>query len=291
VSERPTTPAAPSTGRERFAERTSALAFLLSTAAFLGLAVVYWRGGQPQAEGALLATGFAGLAYGLVTWGNHLLPPGPFEEERHQFGDESQEALFEDDLQRGEPITRRKLLVRTLVLAVGGLGVAAVFPIRSLGPKPGNSLYRTPWRGGLRLVTDDGRPVRAVEVPIGGLVTVFPEGHAGSADGQAVLMRVEPGLIVPLPGRETWTPDGYVVYSKICTHAGCPVGLYQRETQQLLCPCHQSSFDVLHHAQPVFGPAAAPLPQLPIELGADGFLRATGDFSEPVGPSFWRRSK
>jgi ubiquinol-cytochrome c reductase iron-sulfur subunit len=104
-------------------------------------------------------------------------------------------------------------------------------------------------------------------------------------------MRVEPGLIVPLPGRETWTPDGYVVYSKICTHAGCPVGLYQRETQQLLCPCHQSSFDVLHHAKPVFGPAAAPLPQLPIELGADGFLRATGDFSEPVGPSFWRRSK
>jgi ubiquinol-cytochrome c reductase iron-sulfur subunit len=291
VSERPTTPALPSTGRERFAERTSALAFLLSTAAFLGLAVVYWRGGQPQAEGALLATGFAGLAYGLVTWGNHLLPPGPFEEERHQFGDESQEALFEDDLQRGEPITRRKLLVRTLVLAAGGLGVAAVFPIRSLGPKPGNTLYRTPWRGGLRLVTDDGRPVRAVEVPIGGLVTVFPEGHAGSADGQAVLMRVEPGLIVPLPGRETWTPDGYVVYSKICTHAGCPVGLYQRETQQLLCPCHQSSFDVLHHAKPVFGPAAAPLPQLPIELGADGFLRATGDFSEPVGPSFWRRSK
>ena len=103
-------------------------------------------------------------------------------------------------------------------------------------------------------------------------------------------MRVEPGLIEPLPGRETWTPDGYVVYSKICTHAGCPVGLYQRETQQLLCPCHQSSFDVLHGAEPVFGPAAAPLPQLPIELGNDGFLRATGDFSEPVGPSFWRHT-
>ena len=64
-------------GSERFAERTSALAFLLSAAAFIGLAAVYWRGGQPQAEGVLLATGFAGLAYGLVTWGNHLLPPGP----------------------------------------------------------------------------------------------------------------------------------------------------------------------------------------------------------------------
>jgi ubiquinol-cytochrome c reductase iron-sulfur subunit len=275
---------------ESFAERTSAFFFLLSFAAFLGLAAVYWRGGQPQAEGALLATGFAGLAYGLVTWGNHLLPQGPFEEERHKFGDPSQETLFEEDLSRGEELTRRKLLVRTLVLAAGGLGVAAVFPIRSLGPAPGKSLLRTPWRNGLRLVTDDGRPVRASQVPIGGLVTVFPEGHAGSADGQAVLMRVEPGLIVPLPGREAWTPNGLVAYSKICTHAGCPVGLFQRETQQLLCPCHQSTFDVLHHAKPVFGPAAAPLPQLPLELGADDFLRATGDFSEPVGPSFWRKT-
>src|SRR5437868_15260771 len=116
------------TRSERFAERTSALAFLLSAAAFVGLAIVYARGGQPQAEGALLATGFAGLAYGLVTWGNHLLPHGPFEEERHEFGDETQENLFGDDLGRGHEITRRKLLVRTLVLAVPGLGVAPLVP-------------------------------------------------------------------------------------------------------------------------------------------------------------------
>ncbi|MBV8304355.1 MAG: Rieske (2Fe-2S) protein [Acidimicrobiia bacterium] len=277
-------------GSERFAERTSALAFVLSSMAFIGLAAVYWRGGQPQAEGALLAAGFAGLAYGLVTWGNHLLPQGPFEEARHEFGDAGEETLFGEDLSRGQVLTRRKLLVRTLVLAVGGLGVAAVFPIRSLGPKPGRALLQTPWRGGMRAVTEDGRPVLAAEVPVGGLVTVFPEGHAGSANGQAVLIRVEPGLIVPLAGRETWAPDGYVVYSKICTHAGCPVGLYQRETQALLCPCHQSEFDVLHHAQPIFGPAAAPLPQLPIVVGDDGFIRATGDFSEPVGPAFWRHT-
>ena len=276
---------------ERFAERTSALAFVISAVAFLGLAVVYWRGGQPQAEGALLAAGFAGLAYGLVTWGNHLLPEGPFEEERHEFGEPAQENLFGEDLSRGQELTRRKLLVRTLVLAAGGLGVAAVFPIRSLGPKPGRKLLETPWRDGLRLVTDDGRPVRTLDVPLGGLVTVFPEGHAGSADGQAVLMRTDPGIIVPLPGRETWTPNGFVAYSKICTHAGCPVGLYQRETQQLLCPCHQSSFDVLQHAKPVFGPAAAPLPQLPLAITGDGFLIATGDFSDPVGPSFWRHTR
>ena len=277
-------------GSERFAERTSALAFVLSAVAFIGLAAVYWRGGQPQAEGALLAAGFAGLAYGLVTWANRLLPQGPFEEERHQFGDGAQQTLFGEEASRGQELTRRKLLVRTLVLAAGGLGVAAVFPIRSLGPKPGRALLQTPWRAGMRAVTEDGRPVLAAEVPVGGLVTVFPEGHAGSANGQAVLIRVEPGLIVPLAGRETWAPDGYVIYSKICTHAGCPVGLYQRETQALLCPCHQSEFDVLHHAQPIFGPAAAPLPQLPIVVGDDGFIRATGDFSEPVGPTFWRRT-
>jgi ubiquinol-cytochrome c reductase iron-sulfur subunit len=289
VSERPS-PGATTSASERFAERTAALSFVASAAAAIGLAVVYWRGGQPQAEGVLLATAFAGLAYGLVTWGNRLMPEGPYAEDRHDFTDPSQERLFADDLDRGTWITRRTLLVRTLVLAIGGLGVAAVFPIRSLGPKPGRKLLETPWRNGLRLVTDDGRPVRASDVPLGGLVTVFPEGHAGSADGQAVLVRVEPGIIEPVAGRESWSPSGYIVYSKICTHAGCPVGLYQRETQQLLCPCHQSTFDVLRGAKPVFGPAAGALPQLPIGLDPDGYLRARGDFSEPVGPVFWRRT-
>jgi ubiquinol-cytochrome c reductase iron-sulfur subunit len=276
--------------RERLYERGAALSFLVSAASFLGLAVVYWRGGQPQAEGVLLAAGFAGLAYGLVTWGNHLMPEGPYEEDRHNFSDPVQEELFGDDMSRGETITRRKLLVRTLVLAAGGLGVAAAFPIRSLGPKPGRTLYKTPWRAGLRLVTDDNRPVRVSDVPLGGLVTVFPENHPGSADGQAVLVRVEPGLIVPEPGRETWSPQGFIVYSKICTHAGCPVGLYQRESHELLCPCHQSTFDVLHGAKAVFGPAAGALPQLPIRIDGD-FLVALGDFPEPVGPVFWRRKK
>jgi ubiquinol-cytochrome c reductase iron-sulfur subunit len=274
---------------ERFYERTAALSFVVAAAAAIALAVVYWRGGQPQAEGALLATAFAGLAYGLVTWGNHLMPEGPYAEDRHTFVDPVQEGLFAEDL-RGTYITRRTLLLRTLVLAAGGLGVAAVFPIRSLGPAPGRKLLETPWRNGLRLVTDDGRAVRASEVPLGGLVTVFPEGHAGSADGQAVLVRVEPGLIEPVAGRETWSPEGYIVYSKICTHAGCPVGLYQRETQELLCPCHQSAFDVLRGAKPVFGPAAGALPQLPVRLDPDDYLRAEGDFSEPVGPVFWRRT-
>src|SRR5207248_775989 len=161
---------------------------------------VYWRGGQPQAEGALLAVAFAGLAYGLATWANHLMPQGPYEEPRHLLPEPEEERQhFEEDLERGGVITSRRLLIRTLVVAAGGLGVAAVFPIRSLGPSPGRALLETPWRDGLRLVTDTGRLVRASEVPLGGLVTVFPEGHPGSADGQAVLVRVEPGLNTPVP--------------------------------------------------------------------------------------------
>jgi ubiquinol-cytochrome c reductase iron-sulfur subunit len=151
-------------------------------------------------------------------------------------------------------------------------------------------LLETPWRRGKRLVTDDGRPVLAADVPLDGLVTVFPEGAPGSADGQAVLVRVPDGALSPARGREEWAPDGLIAYSKICTHAGCPVGLYQAKTHQLLCPCHQSAFDVLREAKPVFGPAAAPLPQLPLSIDADGYLVAGGDFSDPVGPSFWHRT-
>ena len=55
------------------------------------------------------------------------------------------------------------------------------------------------------------------------------------------------------------------------------------------CPCHQSTFDVLRWAQPVFGPAAVSLPQLPLVIDGAGFLRASGDFSDPVGPAWWTR--
>jgi ubiquinol-cytochrome c reductase iron-sulfur subunit len=176
-----------------------------------------------------------------------------------------------------------------LLGALGALGVALVFPIRSLGPNPGSTLQRTPWRRGLRAITDDGRPVRASEVPTDGLVTVFPEGHPDSADGQVVLMRVRPERLDLPPDRADWAPDGLIAYSKVCTHAGCPVGLFDPRRAQLLCPCHQSAFDVLDGAEPVFGPAARALPQLPIAIDDEGFVVAQSDFHEPVGPSFWNR--
>ncbi|MDQ6797300.1 MAG: Rieske 2Fe-2S domain-containing protein [Actinomycetota bacterium] len=282
---------APDPGAERRAERRVAALFLLSSASAIALTVVYWRGGQPQLEGLFLGLALGGVACGFVVWGNRLLPQGPFVDERHEMASSETEVEgAEDDFEKGGLITRRKLVIRSLGLAVGGLGVAALFPIRSLGPSPGRTLVRTPWRAGLRLVTEDGRPVRTADVPLEGLVTVFPEGSPGSADGQAVLVRVAAGLVKPAPGRQDWSPDGFIAYSKICTHAGCPVGLYQADTHQLLCPCHQSTFDVLDHAVPQDGPAAAPLPQLPLSITPEGFLVARGDFSEPVGPSFWHRS-
>ena len=275
---------------ERRAERQVTLLFLLSSVSAIALAAVYLRGGQPQLEGLFLSIALGGVACGLVIWGNRLLPQGPFVDKRHDLPSPPKVVeAAEDDLEQGGTLTRRKMMVRSLGLAVGGLGVAALFPIRSLGPNPGRDLSHTPWHDGARLVTDDGRLVRANDVPPEGLVTVFPEGDPGSADGQAVLIRVAPGLLVPKPGREDWAPQGSVAYSKICTHAGCPVGLYEAQRHTLLCPCHQSTFDVLHHAKPQIGPAAAPLPQLPLRIDAQGFLVARGDFSEPVGPLFWHK--
>jgi ubiquinol-cytochrome c reductase iron-sulfur subunit len=272
----------------RRAERRVVVAFASSAVAAAALAIVYWRGGQPQLEGLLLGVSLGALAFGFVTWANHLLTEGPVTGDRHPLpSPPAVEAAAEDAFERDGELTRRRAIVRSLAIAAGALGAAALFPLRSLGPRPGRSLSETPWRRGLRLVTEDGRIVRAADVPLGGLVTVFPEGHTGAADAQAVLVRVDPQLIEARPGREQWSPDGLLAYSKICTHAGCPVGLYEAQDHQLLCPCHQSTFDVLRHARPVFGPAAAPLPQLPLRIDRAGNIVAQGDFSDPVGPAFW----
>lgn len=275
---------------ERKAERRAATAFFVSAVAAVILGFVYAKGGQPQLEGLLLAIALGAMGAGLVIWANRLLPQGPAVEEREELPttDEERDA-FGDDLVRAGLIKRRKLLTRMLGLAALALGGAAVFPIRSLGPSPGKLLKVTAWKAGMKLVDPDGKEIKVDALPVGGQITVFPEGHTGpsDADAQAVLVRVEEGVLHPPPAREDWSPEGLIVYSKVCTHAGCPVGLYQVDTHQLLCPCHQSAFDVLDEARPVFGPATRKLPQLPIEVGEDGVLVAKGDFSEPVGPAFW----
>lgn len=275
------------------AERRIALAFGSSTVAALGLTVVYVRGGHAQAEGVLLGLALGGIGYGLIEWGRRLMPGGG---ESAEYGPTasppSETAGLGEALDRSQDILGgRRMLIRMLAAAAGALGLAAILPVRSLGPRPGRSLFETAWRRGLRLVTEEGRPVRVGDLEVGSVVTVFPENHLDDEGAQTLLIRVPPEVLRPLPDRDGWAPQGHVAYSKICTHAGCPVGLYRAATQELSCPCHQSTFDVLAGAAPVFGPATRPLPQLPLAVDEEGFLVALGDFSDPVGPGFWNRDR
>jgi ubiquinol-cytochrome c reductase iron-sulfur subunit len=220
------------------------------------------------------------------------MPQATDVEERHPVESTEEEIdAFREEFERGEHIlTRRHVLVRMGTAAVAALGVALVFPIRSLGPRPGKGFKSTPYRAGVRLVTPDGVPIRAADISVDGIVTAFPQGHTHAADAPTLLIRPnEP--VKARPGREDWTPDNLVAYSKLCTHVGCPVGLYQAGEHLLLCPCHQSTFEVLDGARPVFGPATRSLPQLPIEVDDDGIVVAMGDFSGPTGPGFWDRDR
>lgn len=281
---------------ETIATRRVAAGLAITTVSALGLAITYVAGGQSQVEGVLLAFALGGLGYAFVVGGRHLLPQGPDVEAREPLEStpEEQQAFaadFEAFQAPGEPLARRRFLLRMLGGAVGALGVAALFPIASLGPDPGSKLKHTKWRKGSRLVNEQGKPVHIDALEVGGVITVFPEGHRDAADSQTLLIRVSRHPITTKRGRERWGPHGYVAYSKVCTHAGCPVGLYQHTIKRLLCPCHQSTFDVLHAAKPIFGPAARPLPQLPLRVDDEGYLRAQDDYDEPVGPGFWARGR
>jgi ubiquinol-cytochrome c reductase iron-sulfur subunit len=272
-------------------ERPVAVCFTLSLLSGLGLAVCYIAGGQPQLEGALLAVSLGGLGAGLILWAKRLLPNEEITEQREPpSSPEPERAALRTEIERGgETLGRRRLLTRLLAGAAGALGLALVFPIRSLGPSPGDTLFRTQWRAGSLALNATGQPLHRDDLEIDGVVTVFPQEHIGSADSQTIVVRVNPAMLALPPGRENWAPEGYVAYSKVCTHAGCPVGLYLAATHELRCPCHQSTFDVLTGATPTYGPAPRPLPQLPIEFDADGLLRARSDYHEPVGPGFWDR--
>jgi len=276
-------------------ELASAASFVVAMLASIGLAVVYWQGGQPQAEGVLLALALGGIGVGIVLWAKHFMPNDEVVEEREPLeSSEEDVAAFTADFAAGQSSLRsRRVLVATAGGACAALGVAVLFPIRSLGPRPGRGLKETPYRTApIRVVTNEGEPLRPEDLPVDGFVTVWPEGHTDAADASTLLIHVRDSQdFQPAPGREDWTVDNIVAYSKLCTHVGCPVGLYQAELGLLLCPCHQSTFDVLEHARPIFGPAARSLPQLPLDTDEQGYIIATADFSGPVGPGFWDRDR
>ena len=265
--------------------------FLVSAASSIGLTIVYVGGGQPQLEGVFLGLSLGGIAVGLALVAKETLPHGPFEQERALLpGDDEDHAAAEGAFDEGaEPLERRSFLTKLIGLAFGTLGLAALFPIRSLGTRPGGELFHTPWAAGLKLVTEDGVPVKAEQLLVDAVLTVFPQGHTDAADAQTLLIRL-PSDAEALGSTDAST-EGFVAFSKVCTHAGCPVGLYQADSRELFCPCHQSAFSVMEGAAPTAGPATRPLPQLPIGIDEAGYLVALGDFPEPIGPGFWNRGR
>jgi len=250
--------------------------------------------------GAGLTISLFGLGAGFVMWAKKLMPHEDAVQEREPMHSlEEEELLTEELFLKGADelgIPRRKLLRRTALLALGIFPIPIVFALRDMGPLPGKKLYHSGWRKGVRLVDlDTQQPIKVGDLPVGGYATVMPEGFGSVNEfptGPTMLIRLPPGVNQPAKGREDWAVGGHVAYNKICTHAGCPVGLYEQQTHHLLCPCHQSTFDVPRACKVIFGPAGHPLPQLPIYVDKDGYFRAQSDFHVPPGPSFfWRKSK
>jgi ubiquinol-cytochrome c reductase iron-sulfur subunit len=199
-----------------------------------------------------------------------------------------------------EGITRRRMLTATATAALAGLAVAITAPLIALGPGLTSALEDTPWRRGRRLVDQNGAPVPASALEVGGFVTAFPEGaNPELVTSSLIVVRVEPSQLRLPRSRADWAPQGIVAYSKICTHAGCAVSLFRSPLSPttesggpaLVCPCHYSTFDVLDGGSVEFGPAGRPLPQLPLEIDRAGNLRAAGRMSGPVGPSWWGDSQ
>lgn len=184
---------------------------------------------------------------------------------------------------------RRRLLGRGAGLAAFVAVAAVAVPLWPATRRAERRLAGTSWRTGRRLVDERGDALRVDDLVEGSFTTVWPEGHGHEGDAQTVLIRLRPGRTLTGEGRNDWVVDGHVAYSKVCTHMGCPVGLYQARADLLVCPCHQATYDVLDGARPVHGPAKRRLPQLPLGVDDEGYLVATDDFDEPVGPGYWSR--
>ena len=249
-----------------------------------------------------ITLGLFGIGVGAVHWAKTLMPDAEVSEERHLTrGTEDVRAAAVEIIRLADQesgFSRRKLIRRTLYGALALFPIPAIVLFSDLGPSPKDSLRHTMWgKGKLRLTRDpDGTPIKASDVQIGSVFHVIPEGLVDleapdllneKAKAAVLLVRLDPSEITQK--QRDWGYDGIVAYSKICTHVGCPVALYEQHTHHLLCPCHQSTFDLANDCAVVFGPASRPLPQLKIEVDAEGYLVAPGDFAEPVGPSFWER--
>jgi ubiquinol-cytochrome c reductase iron-sulfur subunit len=256
-----------------------------------------------------LALLFIGI--GAIQWSRKLMNDTEIVEMRHPV--RSSDADREEAIgaltsgANDSGIARRPLIRNSLLGAMGALALPAVVALRDLGPLPGDTLYHTVWKEGMRVVNDvAGTPIKPEWVRVGQLVNAEPEIfynpeaydseeiegaalQAAKSKAALIVVRMQPDDITPTKERENWGVDGILAFSKICTHVGCPISLWEQQTHHLLCPCHQSTFDLADNGKVIFGPAARALPQLPIGVDEEGYLIALQDFDEPVGPSFWER--
>ena len=293
----------------RAAERLVSALFFTSFLGVIGFIATYvfwpfqyegpgWWNFYTPMLGITMLMALGGVGAGAVVWAKRLMPLEEAVQERHPFtSDPADRAATAAALKEGlaqTQIGRRSLLRNTLLLGAGSLALLPIPLLFSLGPYKNKErvLATTGWRPGVRLIRQNGTPIHRNDVQIGGIETVFPDVPRGTklADSSAMLIRMRPDELVPRPGTEGWAPDGYIVYSAICTHLGCPVKLYEQQTHHLFCPCHQSTFEANRGARVIFGPAARPLPQLPISVDPEGYFVADSDFREPIGPSYWERS-
>jgi ubiquinol-cytochrome c reductase iron-sulfur subunit len=276
----------------RRAYRAAVVAFVTAALGGLLAAVAYWNGWTDTVLGVGLAAALFGIGFALVSWAKYLDLDEHVVEERpilRLSDDERADLTATTD--PATPGMSRRVLFGLLSASSLALIVGFVGPVGSLGPRPRGGRGRTAWRAGSRLVTSDGRPIRAETGVFDQMATVYPEGAIGADDAQVVLIRMRPELLTERTQRGA--VDGWVAYSKICTHAGCSVGLFGIDTRppievrELVCPCHQSVFDPVDAARPIGGPATRPLPQLPLAVDDHGVLVAASDFGEVVGPITW----
>lgn len=301
--------------KERQQERRVAGLFLLSIVgtvaaivAYIVFPIVPGDLGSVRLNNLLLGVSIAvatlTIGIGAVHWSKALMDGHDLVEERHGTrGSDATRSRAVEIFSLGNKesgFTRRKLIRNSLIGALVVAPLPAVVLFRDLAPAedPVPLLKHTMWDKGVRLTRDpNGTPIKASDVTLGSVFHVIPEGLNESehkleekAKAAVLLMRLDPTDLEVSAGRENWSYQGIVAYSKICTHVGCPVALYEQQTHHLLCPCHQSQFDITREAAVIFGPAKRPLPQLPITVDDEGYLVARSDFTEPVGPSFWERN-
>lgn len=301
--------------KERVAERRVYSLFLVSVvgsifavAAYFVFPIVPGDTNSVRLNTALLGLGIAlglvAIGIGAIYWAKNLMRGDELTESRHLTrGTEATRARAVEIFKLGNEESgfgRRTLIRNTLIGALAAVPLPAIVLFRDLAPAadPVHQLEHTMWTKGTRLTQDpSGTPIKASDVTIGSVFHVIPEGLNDKEDrleqkakAAVLLMRLKPEDLNISVGREAWNYDGIVAYSKICTHVGCPVALYEQQTHHLLCPCHSSTFDVTNECAVIFGPAARPLPQLPIAVDSEGYLVAQSDFLEPVGPSFWERA-